>query len=127
MAPSTLSSVPLTNPDQVTIPVHSGESFLRFLMQVKHMQLYLILFPSFLLYKISMLHVDLCLSYLYFMSPGGISLSVLQSIPLALHHRLLIHTLKTNTWLIFNLFCLIFEFDLEWELDLCQTALIRRR
>ena len=96
-------------------------------MQVKHMQLYLILFPSFLLYKISMLHVDLCLSYLYFMSPGGISLSVLQSIPLALHHRLLIHTLKTNTWLIFNLFCLIFEFDLEWELDLCQTALIRRR
>ena len=127
MAPSTLSSVPLTNPDQVTIPVHSGESFLRFLMQVKHMQLYLLLFPSFLLYKISMLHVDLCLSYLYFMSPGGISLSVLQSIPLALHHRLLIHTLKTNTWLIFNLFCLIFEFDLEWELDLCQTALIRRR
>ena len=74
-----------------------------------------------------MLHVDLCLSYLYFMSPGGISLSVLQSIPLALHHRLLIHILKTNTWLIFNLFCLIFEFDLEWELDLCQTALIRRR
>ena len=74
-----------------------------------------------------MLHVDLCLSYLYFMSPGGISLSVLQSIPLALHHRLLIHTLKMNTWLIFNLFCLIFEFDLEWELGLHQAALIRRR
>ena len=47
--------------------------------------------------------------------------------PLALHHRLLIHILKMNTWVIFNLFYFTFEFDLEWELELCQAALIRRR
>ena len=55
------------------------------------------------------------------------SLSLLQSIPLSLHHRLLIHILKMNTWVIFSLFCLRFEFDLEWELGLHQAALIRRR
>ena len=32
-----------------------------------------------------------------------------------------------NTWVIFKLFYLTFEFDLEWELDLCQAAVIRRR
>ena len=47
--------------------------------------------------------------------------------PLALHHCLLICILKMNTWVIFKLFYLTFEFDLEWELDLCQAAVIRRR
>ena len=47
--------------------------------------------------------------------------------PLALHHCLLIRILKMNTWVIFKLFYLTFEFDLEWELDLCQAAVIRRR
>ena len=35
--------------------------------------------------------------------------------------------LKMNTWVIFNLFYLTCESDLEWELDLCQAAVIRRR
>ena len=92
-----------------------------------HTAVFNIISPHFYYIKYSVLHVDLCLSYLYFMSPGDISLSLLQSIPLALYHYLLIHILKMNIWVIFNLFYLTFEFDLEWELDLCQTALIRRR
>lgn len=89
-----------------------------------HTAVFNIISPHFYYIKYSVLHVDLCLSYLYFMSPGDISLSLLQR-PLALYHYLLIHILKMNTWVIFNLFYLTFEFDLEWELDLCQTALIR--
>ena len=41
----TLSSAPIPHPDQVTIPMNSGESFLCFLTKIKHMQVYLTLFP----------------------------------------------------------------------------------
>ena len=66
-----------------------------------------------------MLHVDLYLNYFYFMYPGDIFLLLFRVFPLALYHCLLICILKMNTWVIFNLFYFTFEFDLEWELDLC--------
>ena len=48
----------------------------------------------------------------------------LSGVPLCLHRSLLTSTLKMSTWVVSNLFSVIFKWGLKWEFKSCQAALV---